>query len=77
MTLFKTISTLSIALTFMGGLAVFAPSSASAADHISNGALKRNNIPCSIRGGTQNNCRVGAPVNKWTRPCTAQQRCRG
>jgi rapid alkalinization factor (RALF) len=71
------LSTLSFGLALMGSALVFAPSSAKAAGTISNGALSKNNIPCSIRGGNQNNCRVGAPVNPWKRPCTKQQRCRG
>jgi hypothetical protein len=80
MTLVKTlsaISTFSFALAMMGGALAFSPSSADAAGHISNGALGKNNIPCNVRNGTQNNCRVGAPVNPWKRPCTPQQRCRG
>jgi hypothetical protein len=77
MTLSKTLSTLSFALTLMGGAIVLAPSSAEAGGRISNGALSKNNIPCNIRNGTQNNCRVGAPANPWKRPCSAIQRCRG
>jgi hypothetical protein len=76
-TVYKSLSTLSIALAMVGGVVVFAPSSADAAGHISNGALKKNNVPCNIRSGNQNNCRVGAPANPWTRGCSAIQRCRG
>lgn len=75
--LIKALSALSFAFTLMGGAIVVAPSSVDAAGHISNEALRKNNIPCSVRGGNQNNCRVGNEANKWTRPCSKQQRCRG
>jgi len=79
MTTIKALSTLSLALAMMGGVLVLTPSSAKAGQFISNGALKHNNIPCSVRGGTSNNCRVGTPANppSKTRPCLKIQRCRG
>jgi hypothetical protein len=79
MTIIKALSTLSLALTMIGGAVMLAPSTVKAGGFISNGALKHNNIPCSVRGGTSNNCRVGTPANPPSkiRPCLKIQRCRG
>ena len=79
MTIIKALSTLSLSLTMIGGAVMLAPSTVRAGSFISNGALKHNNIPCSVRGGTSNNCRVGAPANPppKIRPCLKIQRCRG
>ncbi|KAL3538154.1 hypothetical protein ACH5RR_001520 [Cinchona calisaya] len=44
--------------------------------YISYGALQRNSVPCSRRGQSYYNCRPGAPVNPYTRGCSAITRCR-
>jgi hypothetical protein len=84
MTFAKSISTLSLALAMIGGAVMLAPSSATAgtakkanSGFISNGALGHNNIPCSKRGGTDKNCRVGPPVNPPSRGCSKITMCRG
>jgi hypothetical protein len=84
MTTIKVLSTLSLALAMIGGALVLTPSSASAgtvkkanSGFISNPALGHNNIPCSKRGGTDKNCRVGPPVNPPSRGCSKITLCRG
>lgn len=44
---------------------------------ISYGALKRNVVPCSIRGGSYYNCKPGAEANPYDRGCSHLARCRG
>lgn len=79
----KTLSTFSLAFALIGGALVLTPSTTAAASkstkstHISFDALKRNNIPCSKRGASANNCRVSDQANKHTRGCSAITRCRG
>lgn len=45
--------------------------------YISYGALRRDNVPCSVRGASYYNCRPGAQANPYTRGCSAITRCRG
>ena len=68
----KTLSTLSLAFAMIGGYLVFAPSKAEAANngHISYDALKKNQ-------NGKNGTRPGQPSNKYTRGCSAIQKCRG
>ena len=79
MNIAKSLSGLTIAFAILAGAAMIAPAPTHAGQFISNGALKHNNIPCSVRGGTSNNCRVGTPANPppKIRPCLKIQRCRG
>ncbi|MBW8890236.1 MAG: hypothetical protein JF616_20980 [Fibrobacteres bacterium] len=81
MNIAKSLSALTLAFAIIGGAVMIAPASSHAGNSgfISNGALKHNNIPCSVRGGTSNNCRVGTPANPppKIRPCLKIQRCRG
>ncbi|MEO7424046.1 MAG: rapid alkalinization factor family protein [Fibrobacteria bacterium] len=74
-------STLSLAVAIVGGAFMLTPSTSHAGNSgfISNPALGHNNIPCSVRNGTSNNCRVGKPANPppKIRPCLKIQKCRG
>ncbi|RLM92673.1 hypothetical protein C2845_PM08G12970 [Panicum miliaceum] len=45
--------------------------------YISYGALRRDNVPCSVRGASYYNCRPGAQGNPYSRGCSAIARCRG
>ncbi|KAK8501823.1 hypothetical protein V6N11_073296 [Hibiscus sabdariffa] len=45
-------------------------------DYISYGALKRDTVPCSQRGGSYYNCKPGAEANPYDRGCSAITRCR-
>uniref|UniRef100_K3XSQ8 Rapid alkalinization factor 1 n=3 Tax=Setaria TaxID=4554 RepID=K3XSQ8_SETIT len=45
--------------------------------YISYGALRRDNVPCSVRGASYYNCRPGAQANPYSRGCNAITRCRG
>ncbi|KAI4311157.1 hypothetical protein MLD38_036075 [Melastoma candidum] len=45
--------------------------------YISYGALRRNAVPCSRRGVSYYNCRLGARVNPYVRGCSRITRCRG
>ncbi|GAB2277456.1 hypothetical protein Dimus_012162 [Dionaea muscipula] len=45
--------------------------------YISYGSLDKNRIPCSRRGASYYNCRIGASANPYTRGCSAITRCRG
>jgi len=45
--------------------------------YISYGALRRDNVPCSVRGASYYNCRPGAQANPYSRGCSAIARCRG
>ncbi|KAJ1283798.1 hypothetical protein BS78_03G154300 [Paspalum vaginatum] len=45
--------------------------------YISYGALRRDNVPCSVRGASYYNCRPGAQANPYSRGCSAITRCRG
>ncbi|KAL6615334.1 hypothetical protein ACP70R_037604 [Stipagrostis hirtigluma subsp. patula] len=47
------------------------------AGYISYGALRRDNVPCSVRGASYYNCRPGAQGNPYSRGCSAITRCRG
>ncbi|XAR48698.1 hypothetical protein NMG60_11031597 [Bertholletia excelsa] len=44
--------------------------------YISYGALSRNTVPCSRRGASYYNCRVGAQANPYSRGCSRITRCR-
>lgn len=44
--------------------------------YISYGALQRDTVPCSIKGASYYNCRVGAQANPYSRGCSAITRCR-
>ncbi|MBW8889902.1 MAG: hypothetical protein JF616_19250 [Fibrobacteres bacterium] len=83
MTFVQSLSTLSLAFAMIGGAVLLAPSTSTAgtakanSGFISIGALKHDAIPCSKRGGTDKNCRVGPPVNPPSRGCSAITRCRG
>jgi hypothetical protein len=67
----KTLSALSLAFALVGGAIVIAPSQAEAGNngHINYDALKKNHA--------NKNTRPGQPVNKWTRGCSAINKCRG
>lgn len=75
--------TLSLAFAMIGGALVLTPSSTEAASnaksgqHISYDALKKGGIPCSKRGASAKNCRVGEPANPYKRGCNKITRCRG
>ncbi|XP_062210510.1 rapid alkalinization factor-like [Phragmites australis] len=45
--------------------------------YISYGALRRDNVPCSVRGASYYNCRPGAQANPYSSGCSAITRCRG
>jgi hypothetical protein len=45
--------------------------------YISYGALRRDNVPCSVRGASYYNCRPGGQANPYSRGCSAITRCRG
>jgi hypothetical protein len=45
--------------------------------YISYGALRRDNVPCSVRGASYYNCRAGAQANPYTRGCSKIAGCRG
>ena len=45
--------------------------------YISYGALRRDNVPCSVRGASYYNCRPGAQANPYHRGCSRITRCRG
>jgi hypothetical protein len=45
--------------------------------YISYGALRRDNVPCSVRGASYYNCRPGGQANPYTRGCSAITQCRG
>ena len=45
--------------------------------YISYGALRRDNVPCSVRGASYYNCRPGGQANPYSRGCSAIARCRG
>ncbi|KAF6991360.1 hypothetical protein CFC21_008450 [Triticum aestivum] len=45
--------------------------------YISYGALRRDNVPCSLRGTSYYNCRPGGQANPYSRGCSAITRCRG
>ncbi|KAK6940969.1 Rapid ALkalinization Factor [Dillenia turbinata] len=49
---------------------------ATTTNYISYDALKRDYVPCSQRGQSYYNCQPGAPVNPYTRGCSAITRCR-
>jgi hypothetical protein len=72
MNITKTLSSLSLAFALVGGTFVFAPAKAEAGNNgfISFDALKKNQIG-------KNGTRPGQAANKWTRGCSAIQRCRG
>ncbi|GMI74011.1 RAPID ALKALINIZATION FACTOR 1, RALF-LIKE 1, rapid alkalinization factor 1 [Hibiscus trionum] len=44
--------------------------------YISYGALQRDVVPCSLRGGSYYNCQPGAEANPYDRGCSAITRCR-
>lgn len=44
---------------------------------LSYGALRRDNVPCSVRGASYYNCRPGGQANPYSRGCSAITRCRG
>lgn len=44
--------------------------------YISYGAMRRNSVPCSRRGASYYNCRLGSPANPYSRGCSAIARCR-
>ncbi|KAK7396877.1 hypothetical protein VNO78_18039 [Psophocarpus tetragonolobus] len=44
--------------------------------YISYKALQRNTVPCSRRGASYYNCKVGAEANPYTRGCPTITRCR-
>ncbi|XVF57515.1 hypothetical protein PTKIN_Ptkin06aG0211500 [Pterospermum kingtungense] len=45
-------------------------------NYISYGALKKNRVPCAIRGATYYNCKPGAEANPYDRGCSHIARCR-
>jgi hypothetical protein len=45
--------------------------------YISYGALRRDNVPCSVRGASYYNCRPGGQANPYTRGCSKIAGCRG
>lgn len=45
--------------------------------YISYAALRRDSVPCSMRGASYYNCRPGAQANPYRRGCSAITRCRG
>ncbi|KAJ7972942.1 rapid alkalinization factor-like [Quillaja saponaria] len=45
--------------------------------YISYRALQRNTVPCSRRGSSYYNCKVGAEANPYARGCSAITQCRG
>ncbi|RBQ64535.1 hypothetical protein FVER14953_11810 [Fusarium verticillioides] len=44
---------------------------------ISYGALRHDNVPCSVRGASAANCHPGAEANPYNRGCSAIEKCRG
>ncbi|GAV74901.1 RALF domain-containing protein [Cephalotus follicularis] len=44
--------------------------------YISYGALRRNSVPCSRRGASYYNCRLGGQANPYSRGCSRITRCR-
>ncbi|KAK6937401.1 Rapid ALkalinization Factor [Dillenia turbinata] len=44
--------------------------------YVSYEALKRNYVPCSLRGQSYYNCRPGAVANPYARGCSTITRCR-
>jgi hypothetical protein len=79
MNIANTISALSLAFAMIGGAVMIAPAPAHAANSgfISFGALKKDQVPCSKRGASAQNCRPGKQANPHTRGCSAITRCRG
>jgi hypothetical protein len=77
----KSLSAVAFAVAMIGSAVMIAPASSHAGNSgfISNPALGHNNIPCSVKNGTSNNCRVGKQANPPSkiRPCLKIQRCRG
>lgn len=45
-------------------------------NYISYQALRSNSIPCSRRGSSYYNCRVGSQANPYSRQCTTLTQCR-
>uniref|UniRef100_A0A803LLZ2 Uncharacterized protein n=1 Tax=Chenopodium quinoa TaxID=63459 RepID=A0A803LLZ2_CHEQI len=43
--------------------------------HISYGVLKKNYVPCSIRGAPYSNCHQSAPANPYKRGCSRYTKC--
>ncbi|KAF4344574.1 ralfl33 precursor [Fusarium beomiforme] len=44
---------------------------------IGYGALKHDNVPCSVKGAAAANCRPGGDANSYHRGCSAITGCRG
>ncbi|VAH68395.1 unnamed protein product [Triticum turgidum subsp. durum] len=45
--------------------------------YIGYDALRRNAVPCSVRGASYYNCRPGGQANPYSRGCSSITRCRG
>jgi hypothetical protein len=79
MNISKLITSASLAFAIVGGSMVLTPSSAVAAgkkgDFISYGALNKNRVPCSKRGGSHVNCSPGAQANPYKRGCSKASGC--
>ncbi|KAH9863672.1 Protein RALF-like 22 [Plenodomus biglobosus] len=69
-------TTLSLALlASLGAAAAIPQPEAQEKKVISYGALNRNNVPCSRRGASYQNCRAGAKANDYSRGCSTGTRC--
>nr|KYP53712.1 hypothetical protein KK1_024286 [Cajanus cajan] len=44
--------------------------------YLSYDAMKRDSVPCSLRGASYYQCQPGAEANPYDRGCTAITRCR-
>ncbi|KAL3420397.1 hypothetical protein PVAG01_08896 [Phlyctema vagabunda] len=44
--------------------------------YISYGAMRRNTVPCSMKGQSYYNCHPGAQANPYSRGCSSITRCR-
>jgi hypothetical protein len=78
MTISKIITSASLAFAILGGAIALAPTSAHSAGKgkfIDYRTLERNRIPCSKRGQSFNNCKVGGEANPYKRGCSDASRC--
>ncbi|KAI3953119.1 hypothetical protein MKW98_020314 [Papaver atlanticum] len=44
--------------------------------YISYESIKKNSVPCSLKGASYYNCKPGAQANPYTRGCSAITKCR-
>lgn len=79
MSISKISTSATLAFAFIGGAIVLAPSNVEAAGKKSSSKFIKYEVlkpvPCSKRGSSSSNRKIGPPANDWNRGCSDITRC--